>query len=83
MSKVITFSRYFPSYHPRKGEPTFFVEKIHWGLIDLVHTKWLGCFEMLPDLNQHLPNKILQNFIHWFNKPLTGQIICWNENIEY
>ena len=28
MSVVITFSRYFPSYHPRKGEPTFFVEKI-------------------------------------------------------
>lgn len=20
---------------------------------------------------------------HWFNKPLEGQIICWNENIEY
>ena len=28
MSRVITFSRYFPSYHPRKGEPTYFVEKI-------------------------------------------------------
>lgn len=22
------FARYFPSYHPRKGEPTYFVEKI-------------------------------------------------------
>jgi len=29
MSKVITFSRTFPFYHPRKGEPTYFVEKIH------------------------------------------------------
>jgi hypothetical protein len=28
MAKVITFSRVFPSYHPRKGEPTYFVEKI-------------------------------------------------------
>ena len=28
MSRVITFSRYFPSYHPRKGEPTYFVDKI-------------------------------------------------------
>lgn len=28
MSKVITFSRYFPAYHPRKGEPTYFVEGI-------------------------------------------------------
>lgn len=26
--RVITFSRHFPSYHPRKGEPTHFVEKI-------------------------------------------------------
>jgi hypothetical protein len=28
MSKVITFSRVFPSYHPRKGQPTYFVEKL-------------------------------------------------------
>lgn len=27
MAKVITFSRTFPAYHPRKGEPTYFVEK--------------------------------------------------------
>jgi len=30
--KVLTFSRVFPAYHPRKGEPTFFVEKIWAGL---------------------------------------------------
>lgn len=28
MSRVITFSRFFPATHPRKGEPTYFVEKI-------------------------------------------------------
>jgi len=28
MSIVITFSRTYPSYHPRAGEPTYFVEKI-------------------------------------------------------
>lgn len=28
MSKVITFSRTYPSYHPRAGEPTYFVEKM-------------------------------------------------------
>ena len=28
MSRVLTFSRTFPSYHPRKGQPTYFVEKI-------------------------------------------------------
>jgi hypothetical protein len=33
MAKVITFSRTFPAYHPRKGEPTNFVEKVLYGLI--------------------------------------------------
>jgi len=28
MAKFITFSRVFPVYHPKKGQPTFFVEKI-------------------------------------------------------
>jgi hypothetical protein len=28
MAKVITFSRFFPAYHPRKGEPTYFVEAL-------------------------------------------------------
>lgn len=28
MAKVITFSRNFPAYHPKKGQPTFFVEQI-------------------------------------------------------
>lgn len=26
--KVMTFSRFFPAYHPRKGEPTYFMERI-------------------------------------------------------
>ena len=32
--RVITFSRTFPSYHPRKGESTYFIEKIWAGLAD-------------------------------------------------
>lgn len=28
MARVITFSRTYPAYHPRKGQQTFFVEKI-------------------------------------------------------
>lgn len=28
MSRVITYSQCFPSYHPRAGEQTFFVEKV-------------------------------------------------------
>ena len=34
MSKVITFSTHFPIYHPKAGQPTFFVEKILAGLSD-------------------------------------------------
>lgn len=33
MSRVITFSRVFPSYHPRAGEPTYFIEKVVGGLV--------------------------------------------------
>ena len=33
MSKVITFSTKFPSYHPKAGQPTNFVEKI-WESLD-------------------------------------------------
>lgn len=29
MAKVITFSRTFPSYHPKAGQPTYFVEKFY------------------------------------------------------
>lgn len=32
MSKVITFSRTFPAYHPKAGQPTYFVEQIWNGL---------------------------------------------------
>jgi hypothetical protein len=32
MARVITFSRYFPSYHPKAGESTYFVEKF-WNSI--------------------------------------------------
>lgn len=29
MSRVITFSRTYPSYHPKAGQPTYFVEKFY------------------------------------------------------
>lgn len=29
MAKVLTFSTKFPAYHPKKGQPTFFVEQIY------------------------------------------------------
>lgn len=33
MSRFITFSRQYPSYHPKAGQPTYFVEKIVGGLV--------------------------------------------------
>lgn len=36
MSKVIMFSRVFPAYHPKAGEPTNFVEKI--AKVEKIHT---------------------------------------------
>jgi hypothetical protein len=34
MRHIRTFSRYFPAYHPKAGEPTYFVEKFYNSLFD-------------------------------------------------
>lgn len=157
----MTFSRYFPAYHPRKGEPTYFVEGI-WESIrnnqnidspqyhymkfesDIMRWKqyqpkhhtiragnrwkvgdkfsprvWSGKpynskqIIIAPDIeikkvwnfeikdsevniNGFLYNgktkDLIKNdgleemdFWNWFQfpKPFSGQIICWNENINY
>ncbi len=60
MSRVIMFSRFFPAYHPRKGEPTCFVEKIYNGLeIDFHDRSWVG---LLNDLNNGIM-PILAEFV--------------------
>lgn len=169
MSRVITFSRVFPSYHPRAGQPTYFVEAI-WRSLglenslnkflpfveaynDLVsddldtlidfedlspkhHTiraghrwkagdwfsprVWSGkpynskqiqfapeiqvkkvfdfCVDLLsgeyrmsghaidvPRFKEIAKNDGLtaNDLSDWFSQPMTGQIICWNESIEY
>ncbi len=46
MAKVITVSLFFPSYHPRKGEPTFFIEKIYASMADNIEG-----FEIPNDAN--------------------------------
>ncbi len=35
MAKVITFSRTFPAYHSKKGQPTFFLEMVQGSLYNL------------------------------------------------
>lgn len=34
MSRVLTFSTAYPSYHPKAGEPTLFIEKVWASLVD-------------------------------------------------
>lgn len=43
MSRVIIFSRHFPSYHSRAGEPTYFVEKF-WKSLGGVSTQYTDPF---------------------------------------
>ena len=150
MSRVITFSKYFPAYHPRIGEPTLFVEQIQGGL--KVHTiragnrwkvgdkfspriwagkpyrtpqltiapdmeikkvwdyevkinpsgveQWFINGTMVSESNDYMQQWFnaglieliarndgltLQDFLNWFKHPsnFKGQIICWNENINY
>lgn len=174
MSKVITFSRVFPSYHPKAGQPTHFIEKIYksilkptdhvpitgieqtlslfaltdatpkhttiraghrwkasdwfrpvvwgddinpksgrkgpynskqitfapdieikkvWDFKIIVSKKrepiWLNETELGADMVgiiAHHDGLSFVDFMHWFKYPGTpfdGQIICWNENIEY
>lgn len=172
MARVITFSRTFPAYHPKAGQPTHFVEKFwesikiqdlnpiqglgdekqrfcfetfapkhhtiragsRWKVGDMfsprvwsgkpynskqiiiapdIEVKKVWDFEMIPDLHwdecmykskdfivdADRLNAIAKNdgltlteFAQWFagsgmmsskRKPFTGQIICWNESVNY
>ncbi len=47
MSKVITFSTAFPKYHPKAGQPTYFVERLHKSLDGYREIERL---EVTPDL---------------------------------
>lgn len=160
MARVITFSRTFPSYHPKAGQSTFFVEKF-WESVhvdfdikapirtcfDMDLTKVYGAkyhtiragnrwkvgdkfsprvwsgkpynskqiiiapdvevknvhkFEIEPDGKIFLNNNTAlimadvqliskndglgaDDFLAWFKHPkaFNGQIICWNENVNY
>jgi hypothetical protein len=52
----MTFARYFPAYHPRKVEPTYFVEEI-WTSLNLSVS-----YKLICDLNPDVPIDILWDF---------------------
>lgn len=134
--KVITFSKVFPVYHPRRGEPTEFVGKIlsgekkhtiragnRWKVGERVSARtWTDkpyrskqsefaelVLEKIWDIllkndgsiyvnGKYLGPKTLDSRIYslakndglgildlcyWFNKPFSGQILCWDENVNY
>jgi len=54
MSRFISFSRTFSSYHPRKGEGTYFVEKIWNGL---------NCLDLPVPSNKDLPSDFLWDIL--------------------
>lgn len=56
MSKVIMFSRQYPAYHPRKGEPTYFVEKILNWYWDQESNNYHNVEDMLLELNFPIKN---------------------------
>lgn len=67
MSRVITFSRVFPSYHPKAGQPTYFVEKMHNSFnIEFRGEEFIYSID-IDDLNQLNPDlrhtDILRGFI--------------------
>ena len=61
MSRVITFNRKYPAYHPRKEESTYFVEKILNGLEK--QRSW----DYFLVLNKELPTEILSKFCVKYN----------------
>lgn len=161
MARVITFSTQFQTNHPRKGEPTYFVEQIYnsiYGLYDWsdamgvptsyvmnlnttvmgikghtirrgyrwkvgdkfsprvwsgkpyaskqiiiapeieIKKTWDFSRDLISDkyyLNGHEIDAdrleliakndglSVEDFKAWLNKPFLGQILCWNEHIEY
>lgn len=60
MAKVITFSTKFPSYHFKKGKPTFFVEQALNSLgIDFRSYKY---GQLLTELNPELPAIVVKTY---------------------
>ncbi len=61
MSRVITFSRTFPSYHPKKGKPTYFPEQLFNSLHRAAGVYFTNIYS-LTDLN---PGKEKQTEAFW------------------
>jgi hypothetical protein len=54
MSKVITFSRFYPKYHPKAGQPTHFIEQIYNSIYKDDAAASFDEFIKLPELDTAL-----------------------------
>lgn len=76
----VTFSRYFPAYHPRAGEPTYFVEKMiqwYWDNISDVLQGYHNVPTMLHALNL---SKFPEAFYQEFSDNLNPEINEWKSH---
>jgi hypothetical protein len=70
MAKVITFSQSFPAYHPKAGQPTFFVQKYLSSHRETVHFNPNEPTHFYPDpqdlfaLNKNIPHDLISKFIY-------------------
>lgn len=78
MPKVITYSTVFPSYHPMKGQPTYFVEKlIEWWFDSYSDNPYHNVTEMLIDLNG---DKFTEEEIESFVANLIADVKEWKSH---
>jgi hypothetical protein len=89
----MTFSRYFPAYHPKRGEPTYFVEAIltQLGIDYTSHDYFAWLTNNNPDINIFFLLEFIESLsinidpkshtIRAHKKPLkVGQLVnpkCW------
>jgi hypothetical protein len=93
MSKVITFSRVFPKYHPKSGSPTNFVEQFYNSLFSknnlMDYPKGLDIDESILGVKNHTIRsgnrwKIGDKFSPrvWSEKPYNSKQIILCEDVE-
>lgn len=95
MSKVITFSRVFPKYHPKAGQPTYFVEQIYNSLFSknnlMDYPKGLEINDTIMGVKKHTIRignrwKVGDKFSPrvWSGKPYNSKqiILCDDVKIE-
>jgi hypothetical protein len=93
MSKVITFSRVFPKYHPKAGQPTYFVEQIYNSLFSknnlMDYPKGLEIDDTIMGVKKHTIRngnrwKVGDKFSPrvWSGKPYASKQIILADDVE-